>query len=77
MILRDRNHPSVVIWSLGDEIVEDGSYAQRGAQMAALLRSLDRTRPLTLGGGSTSGASDRRAATRRSGPSPLRSDFAQ
>jgi beta-galactosidase len=58
MILRDRNHPSVVIWSLGNEIIEDGSYAQRGAQMAALLRSLDRTRPVTLGGGSTSGASD-------------------
>jgi len=58
MILRDRNHPSVVIWSLGNEIVEDSSYAQRGAQMAALLRSLDRTRPVTLGGGSTFGASD-------------------
>lgn len=58
MILRDRNHPSVVIWSLGNEIVEDANYAQRGQQMAALLRSLDRTRPLTVGGGSTFGASD-------------------
>ena len=58
MILRDRNHPSVVIWSLGNEIAEDASYAQRGQQMATLLRSLDQTRPLTLGGGSTFGASD-------------------
>ncbi len=58
MILRDRNHPSVVIWSLGNEIVEDSRYAQRGQQLAALVRSLDRTRPVTLGGGSTSGASD-------------------
>jgi beta-galactosidase len=58
MILRDRNHPSVVIWSLGNEIIEDGNYAQRGQQMATLLRSLDRTRPVTLGGGSTHGAGD-------------------
>jgi beta-galactosidase len=58
MILRDRNHPSVVIWSLGNEIVEDGNYARRGQQMAALLRTLDATRPVTLGGGSTFGAGD-------------------
>ena len=59
MILRDRNHPSVVIWSLGNEIVEDEMYATRGAQLAALVHSLDLTRPVTLGGGSSSGASDR------------------
>jgi beta-galactosidase len=58
MILRDRNHPSVVMWSLGNEIVEDASYAQRGKDLATLLRTLDTTRPITLGGGSTSGASD-------------------
>jgi beta-galactosidase len=58
MILRDRNHPSVVIWSLGNEIVEDSMYAQRGQQLADLLRSLDQTRPITLGGGSTFGAGD-------------------
>lgn len=58
LILRDRNHPSVVIWSLGNEIVEDGNYAQRGQQLADLLRSLDLTRPITLGGGSTFGAGD-------------------
>lgn len=58
MVLRDRNHPSVVIWSIGNEIVEDSLYATRGAQLTALVHSLDATRPVTLGGGSTSGASD-------------------
>ncbi|HEX6527946.1 MAG TPA: glycoside hydrolase family 2 TIM barrel-domain containing protein [Streptosporangiaceae bacterium] len=58
MILRDRNHPSIVIWSLGNEIVEDSNYAQRGKELATLLRTLDATRPITLGGGSTFGAND-------------------
>lgn len=58
MILRDRNHPSVVIWSLGNEIPVDSLYATRGAQLAALVHDLDSTRPVTLGGGSTSGAAD-------------------
>src|SRR6266702_3101685 len=57
MVLRDRNHPSVVIWSLGNEIT-DNTHGQRGTELAALLRSLDVTRPITLGGGSTFGASD-------------------
>jgi beta-galactosidase len=52
MVLRDRNNPSVVIWSLGNEIT-DATNGQRGAEMASLLRSLDQTRPITLGGGST------------------------
>ncbi|MEU5597620.1 glycoside hydrolase family 2 TIM barrel-domain containing protein [Streptomyces sp. NPDC020298] len=51
-VLRDRNHPSVVIWSLGNEIT-DKTNGERGAEMARLLRSLDPTRPITLGGGST------------------------
>lgn len=57
MLLRDRNHPSVVIWSLGNEIT-DKTNGERGAEMATLLRSLDRTRPITLGGGSTFTADD-------------------
>ncbi|MEU9455521.1 glycoside hydrolase family 2 TIM barrel-domain containing protein [Streptomyces sp. NPDC048277] len=56
-VLRDRNHPSVVIWSLGNEIT-DKTGGQRGAQLAAALRALDRTRPVTLGGGSTFSADD-------------------
>ena len=50
MVLRDRNHPSVVIWGIGNEIPE--LEVDRGAAMAKQLadqvRSLDSTRPLTL-----------------------------
>jgi beta-galactosidase len=56
-VLRDRNHPSVVIWSLGNEIT-DTTGGQRGAQLAALLRTFDQTRPITLGGGSTFSPAD-------------------
>ncbi|HEX6354930.1 glycoside hydrolase family 2 TIM barrel-domain containing protein [Actinophytocola sp.] len=56
-VLRDRNHPSVVLWSLGNEIV-DNTAGRRGAELAALLRELDPTRPNTLGGGSTPGPND-------------------
>ncbi|HEX4010279.1 MAG TPA: glycoside hydrolase family 2 TIM barrel-domain containing protein [Solirubrobacteraceae bacterium] len=58
MILRDRNHPSVVIWSLGNEIPEVGDYATLGPQIAALVRSLDSTRPISQGGGATAGPDD-------------------
>jgi beta-galactosidase len=50
MVLRDRNHPSIVIWGIGNEIpeleVERGR--QIGKQLADQVRSLDITRPLTL-----------------------------
>ncbi len=61
MIRRDRNHPSVVIWSLGNEEWEQGS--PRGARIVAtmkrLARNLDPTRPVTLAmnGGWGKGAS--------------------
>jgi len=49
MVLRDRNHPSVVMWSIGNEIPERGDEAgAREAKMLAdYLRTLDRTRPIT------------------------------
>jgi beta-galactosidase len=49
MVLRDRNHPSVVMWSIGNEIPERGEPlgAQEAKMIADYLRSLDRTRPIT------------------------------
>jgi beta-galactosidase len=50
MVLRDRNHPSVVIWGIGNEIpeLEVDRGAAMGKQLAEQVRALDRTRPLTL-----------------------------
>jgi beta-galactosidase len=49
MILRDRNHPSVVMWSIGNEIPERGEPlgAQEAKMLADYLRRLDKTRPIT------------------------------
>jgi beta-galactosidase len=50
MVLRDRNHPSIIMWSTGNEIVErDGRsegyvYAMK---LADFVRSLDETRAVT------------------------------
>ncbi len=50
MVLRDRNHPSIVIWGIGNEIpeLEVDRGAALGKQLADEVRSLDNTRPLTL-----------------------------
>ncbi len=49
MIRRDRNHPSVIIWSIGNE--EDLQGSETGAHIAKsmkrLVRKLDSTRPIT------------------------------
>lgn len=49
MIRRDRNHPSVILWSIGNE--EDLQGTETGARIAAsmkrLVRQLDPTRPIT------------------------------
>ena len=49
MVLRDRNHPSVVMWSIGNEVPERGEPlgAQEAKMLADYLRGLDRTRPVT------------------------------
>jgi beta-galactosidase len=49
MVLRDRNHPSVVMWSIGNEVPERGEPlgAQEAKMIADYLRTLDRTRPIT------------------------------
>jgi beta-galactosidase len=49
MILRDRNHPSVIIWSIGNEI-PDQEYPigdTTAKELAGIVRKLDLTRPIT------------------------------
>ena len=49
MILRDRNHPSVIMWSIGNEIYEapDSIGHELAKQLADEVRRLDPTRPVT------------------------------
>jgi beta-galactosidase len=49
MVKRDRNHPSVIMWGIGNEIPEvwTAEGAPIAKQLAARVRSLDSTRPLT------------------------------
>ena len=51
MVRRDRNHPSVFIWSIGNEVMEqwqrDGSGEAIATELAAIVRALDDTRPIT------------------------------
>lgn len=49
MVLRDRNHPSVVMWSIGNEVPERGEPlgAQEAKMIADYLRTVDGTRPIT------------------------------
>ncbi len=51
LVRRDRNHPSVISWSLGNEVYERGSAEgiRRAHELAALVRTLDRSRPVTVG----------------------------
>ena len=50
-IKRDRNHPSVIIWSIGNEIPEQRheSGEALAQELAAIVRRLDPTRPITSG----------------------------
>ncbi|RYF85964.1 MAG: DUF4982 domain-containing protein [Chitinophagaceae bacterium] len=54
-IMRDRNHPSVFIWSVGNEIIEqwgdekksDTAGRMISRELVSLVKSLDTTRPVT------------------------------
>jgi beta-galactosidase len=53
-VLRDRNHPSVFIWSVGNEIPEQGGNPEKGdtsgrvigRELVAIVKSLDTTREI-------------------------------
>lgn len=49
MILRDRNHPSVIMWSVGNEVYEraDSSGIRITKQLTKETRLMDPTRPVT------------------------------
>jgi beta-galactosidase len=49
LVRRDRNHPSVVLWSIGNEIAEQnqGSNSVIAKELAGIVHSEDPTRPVT------------------------------
>jgi len=50
MVLRDRNHPSIIMWSVGNEVKERDGRGGGGAiaeMLAHRVRELDPTRPVT------------------------------
>jgi beta-galactosidase len=48
-VLRDRNHPSVIMWSIGNEIPQqaDTSGFRLAIELAKIVHSLDLSRPIT------------------------------
>ncbi|KAA6345817.1 Beta-galactosidase [termite gut metagenome] len=63
MLLRDRNHPSVVMWSIGNEIPDQGTAegSELAKKMIAICHSLDPTRLVTAGNDNI--AADKNRAT--------------
>ena len=51
MVRKDRNHPSVVLYSIGNEIPDTGNPtgADLGRRLAERVRALDHTRYVTNG----------------------------
>ncbi len=51
MVLRDRNHPSIFIWSIGNEVAEQWTNSPDAGriskQLTQIVRNLDTTRPIT------------------------------
>ncbi len=51
MVLRDRNHPSIFMWSIGNEVMEQWNENAEGGkiskELVSIVRNLDMTRPIT------------------------------
>jgi beta-galactosidase len=49
MVMRDRNHPSIIMWSFGNEVQEraDPAGVEIGKNCIAAIREIDDTRPIT------------------------------
>ncbi len=49
MVIRDRNHPSIIMWSIGNEIPEiaDSLGYETSRQLSQFVRTLDTSRPIT------------------------------
>ena len=60
MLLRDRNHPSIIMWSIGNEIpgMDRASIADTAKLLADYVRSIDNTRPVTAAANSVSDQKD-------------------
>lgn len=54
-IRRDRNHPSIIAWSVGNEIPEqwDSTGTRIAKELAGIVRMLDTTRPITTANNET------------------------
>ncbi len=50
-VLRDRNHPSVIMWSIGNEVLErtEPQAIETAKMLAGCVRKFDPTRPVTSG----------------------------
>ncbi len=60
MVTRDRNHPAVIMWSIGNEIPrsESPESAQNAKMLAKYVKKLDPTRPVTAAVNSPEPAKD-------------------
>jgi beta-galactosidase len=65
MVLRDRNHASIIMWSIGNEIPEQGTALgiDTADMLATYVRSLDSTRPVTLAANKSGASYDAYFAT--------------
>lgn len=49
MVMRDRNHPSIVMWSIGNEIIErkKPEAVETTKRLSLIIKKIDTTRPVT------------------------------